>query len=176
MFRRVGALLGADDEADRLIARFRATEAEIARRRLGRDRPNVLLLEWTDPPYLAGHWNPEIIEKAGGREVLGRAGQPSRRVTWEEVVASQPAVVLLSPCGFGLDRSAAEADLLAALPEWRSLPAVREGRVALVDGSSYFSRPGPRLEASLRIAAAAIDPERCGDLAEGESYRMANLL
>jgi iron complex transport system substrate-binding protein len=171
VFRRVGDLLGARDAAEALVAGFRATAAEVARRRRGRDAPGVVLLEWFDPPYVAGHWNPELVALAGGREAIGRAGEPSRRATWEEVVAAAPEVVLLSPCGFTLERTEVELPGLSARPEWRALPAVRDGRVALIDGSAYFSRPGPRLEASLRIAAAAIDPERCGDIPPGSGWR-----
>ena len=173
MFRRVGERLDARGDAESLIERFAATAAEIARRRAGLAVPPTLLLEWTDPPFLSGHWNPELVALAGGREVLGRAGEPSRRATWAEVAAADPAVILLSPCGFPLERTEAELPLLAARPEWSALSAVRRGRVVLVDGSSYFSRPGPRLEASLRLAAVAIDPDRCGDLAPPEGWRRA---
>lgn len=173
MFRRVGAWIDAQEAAGSLVARFEATAAEVARRRLGRGAPRTLLLEWTDPPFIAGHWNPELVALAGGHEVLGRPGEPSRRATWDEVVAAEAEVILLSPCGFSLERTADELPLLEARPEWAALPAVRAGRVVLVDGSSYFSRPGPRLEASLRIASAAIDPDRCGDLAPPEGWRRA---
>lgn len=171
VFRRVGALLGEPDRAEALVARFEATAAEVARRRDGQARARVLLLEWLDPPFTAGHWNPEIVALAGGAEVLGRAGAASRRVSWEEVAESSPEVALLAPCGFTIDRAEAELPALFARPSWRGLPAARAGRVALVDGSAYFARPGPRLEASLRIAAAAIDPGRCGDLAPPDGWR-----
>ena len=97
---------------------------------------------------------------AGGHDVLGRSGEPSRRATWDEIAAADPDVILLSPCGFSLERSEAELPALMARPEWRGLRAIREGRVALIDGSAYFSRPGPRLLDSLQIAAAAIDADR----------------
>jgi iron complex transport system substrate-binding protein len=175
MFRRIGELIGAVQSADRLVRRFEETATEIKRRQIERNgagyryrRPRVLLLEWLDPPYSSGHWNPEIIERAGGIEVLGEAGMKSRRATWDEVAASRPDVIIVSPCGFDLDRARAELDALGARREWSSLPAVEAGRVAVVDGSAYFSRPGPRLEASLRIAAAVIDPDLCSLLAPGE--------
>lgn len=178
MFLRVGGLLDRRAEAEAIVAGFESTTAEIARRCKGTGDaitppPRVLLLEWLDPPFASGHWNPEIIERAGGIEVIGRPGERSRRVTWSEVAASRPEVVLASPCGFSLDRVELDAIDAGRHPEWRDLSAVRVGRVVLVDGSSYFSRPGPRLETSLRIAAAAIDPERCGDLAppEGDGWR-----
>jgi iron complex transport system substrate-binding protein len=171
MFRRVGDLIGAREEAEAVVAAFESTAAEVARRRAGRPVASVVLLEWLDPPFVAGHWNPELVALAGGRELLGRPGQPSRRADWGEVAASRPEVVLLSPCGFTLERAESELPELGARGEWQVLPAVRNGRVSLADGSAFFSRPGPRLEASLRIAAAAVDPERCGDLAPRGGWR-----
>ncbi|QEH32675.1 Vitamin B12-binding protein [Aquisphaera giovannonii] len=167
MFRRVGDLLDERAEAESLIAGFKLTAGEVAKRTKGRQGPppRVLLIEWLDPPFSGGHWNPELIEKAGGEEVLGATGIPSRRLTWKQVAASRPDVVIVAPCGFTLGRAERDLRELDARPEWRALPAVRNGRVVLADGSAYFSRPGPRLETSLRIAAAAIDPERCSDLA-----------
>jgi iron complex transport system substrate-binding protein len=184
MFRRVGDLIGAVESADRLVAEFAKTAQEIKLRQSKRPgiarataRPRVLLLEWLDPPYCSGHWNPEIIEKAGGVEVLGTGGAKSRRVTWDQVAASFPDVIIVSPCGFDLDRASVELDAVCIRSDWTSLPAVRAGRVAVVDGSAFFSRPGPRLEASLRIAAAAIDPESCAELTprEGMRWRTAPL-
>jgi iron complex transport system substrate-binding protein len=175
MFRRVGDLLGARSEAEELIAVFEATAAAIARRRAGRARPRTLVLEWFDPPFSSGHWNPEIVALAGGVEPIGRPGERSRRLTWEEVAAADPEVIVLSPCGFTLERTERELPTLRARPEWSNLSAVRRG-VALVDGSAYFSRPGPRLEASLRIAAAAIDPEVCGELAPETGWRRLSAL
>jgi iron complex transport system substrate-binding protein len=175
MFRRVGDLMGAVEAAERLVKRFEETTEEIKRRQSARtggfrtnERPRVLLLEWLDPPYCSGHWNPEIIERAGGVEVLGKAGMKSRRVTWDELHSSRPDVIIVSPCGFDLDRTTAELRDLSACSQWNELAAVKAGRVAAVDGSAYFSRPGPRLEASMRIAAAFIDPESCGEMARTE--------
>jgi len=170
MFRRVGELLGASEAAEALVETFETTAAEIARRTQGRVPRTTLVLEWFDPPFSAGHWNPEIVALAGGLEVLGKVGERSRRVTWDEIVALDPERILLSPCGFTLERSEEEIPGLLASAHWRRLSAVREGGVTLVDGSAFFSRPGPRLEASLRIAAAAIDPNLTGDLAPPEGW------
>lgn len=133
----------------------------------------VLLLEWLDPPFTCGHWNPELIQRAGGVEVLGRSGIPSRRVSWKQIPESSPEVVIVAPCGLTLARAEAELRAIVDRPEWQDLPAVRLGYVYLADGSAYFSRPGPRLLTSLRIAAAAIDPAACGDLAPapGEAWK-----
>jgi iron complex transport system substrate-binding protein len=171
MFHRVGDLLESRFEAGSLVADFKLTAGEIVRRRklaAGGDPPavrRVLLLEWLDPPFTSGHWNPELIERAGGVEVLGRSGIPSRRVAWKQLPPSKPDVVIVAPCGLTLKRAEAELHNQLHRPEWCELPAVKAGAVVLVDGSSFFSRPGPRLEISLRIAAAAIDPDACGDLA-----------
>lgn len=171
IFRRVGELVGASGEAEALIARFAATASEVARRRRGRPAVRVALLEWFDPPFSSGHWNPELVALAGGEETLARAGERSRRLSWEQLAAADPEAIVLAPCGFTLERSEAERPELEARGVWTRLAAVRRGAVTLVDGSAYFSRPGPRLEASLRIAAAAIDPERCGDLAPEPGWR-----
>lgn len=171
MFRRIGELLGATAEAEAIVAQFEATAAEIARRLAGRPLRRTLLLEWFDPPFSSGHWNPEIVALAGGEEAIAKAGERSRRLSWDEVATADPEVILLSPCGFTLERSAEELPALLSTSEWTGLSAVRSGNVALIDGSAYFSRPGPRLEASLRIAAAALWPDLCADLAPAEGWR-----
>jgi iron complex transport system substrate-binding protein len=168
MFRRVGELLDCASEAGSIVAGFKLSAGEIARlKRAAGTRASsprrVLLLEWLDPPFCSGHWNPEIIDRAGGVEVIGQPGQPARRLTWKQVVASKPDVVIAAPCGFNLPRAEFELKKIDHRPEWRELPAVQRGAVVVVDGSAFFSRPGPRLETSLRIAAAAIDPETCSE-------------
>lgn len=163
MFMRVGELVERRREASRLVASFDDMANEIVRRRAGRPAPRVAHLEWTAPPFLAGHWVPELVARAGGHEVLGQTGSPSRRATWAEIAAARPEVVLVVPCGYSLERVEAEWTALRDHAEWRAIATVE--RVALVDGNSYFSRPGPRLLDSLAIAAAAIDPEHCADLA-----------
>jgi iron complex transport system substrate-binding protein len=168
MFRRVGALLDASDAALALIEGFHATAAEIARRRAGKPAIRVLHLEWLDPAYISGHWNPDLIRLAGGLDVLGQAGEPSRRTDWAEIAKAAPEVVLLAPCGFSIERSVEELPSWRQGRLWQALQETAAGRMTLVDGSAYFSRPGPRLEASLRIAAAALDSGLCGDLAAEE--------
>ncbi len=170
MFIRVGELLECRSDAGSMVADFKLTAGEIARRRKAsksrKSEPaRVLLLEWLDPPFCCGHWNPEILERAGGVEVVGQTGKPSRRITWKQVAASKPEVVIVAPCGYNLERTEIDVRAIENRPEWRDLPAVRNGGVVIVDGSAFFSRPGPRLETSLRIAAAAIDPDACTELA-----------
>jgi len=122
-------------------------------------RPRVLCLEWVDPPYCGGHWMKELVEIAGGLDELAQAGEPSRRIPWDQVLEFSPEVVLLACCGFPLPRCVKEAEILAGFPRARELPASRAGRVYAVDASSYFSRPGPRIVDSLEILAHCLHPE-----------------
>ncbi|MFN2448670.1 MAG: ABC transporter substrate-binding protein [Candidatus Baltobacteraceae bacterium] len=113
----------------------------------------VLLLEWTDPPMTAGHWTPGLIEAAGGDPVLGHAGKNSQAVTFEAIEAADPEVIVLAPCGFGMDKTRECLRDLERLPQWQGLRAVRSGSVACVDGSAYVNRPGPRLVDTIEILA-----------------------
>lgn len=117
-------------------------------------RPRVVCLEWLDPFYVAGHWVPEMVAKAGGDDVLGRAGEPSFRVSAEQVAESAADVIIVMPCGYNLDRARAECDLDSLRGIGRRVPAVKHGLVFAVDANSYFSRPGPRLAEGVGIFAS----------------------
>jgi len=165
--RVVGAAAGVARRADEVVAslwarieRLRQQVAVIGA------RPRVACLEWIDPPYGPGHWLPELVALAGGAPGLGEAGAESRRISWGDVIAFAPEVIVVTPCGLDLDRATAEA--LQVLPYrtgWEALPAVRAGRAYVVDGSAYFSRPGPRIVDSLELLAELTHPEQfagCG--------------
>jgi iron complex transport system substrate-binding protein len=122
-------------------------------------RPRVALIEWLDPPFSCGHWNPELVRLAGGIEGLGREGERSRTLTWDEVIAWQPEVVLFACCGLDVERTLGDLPLLKAVAGWQDVPAVRSGRVYVTDGAQYFSRPGPRLVDSLEILAHVLHPD-----------------
>ncbi len=156
---RVGAAAGRPDAAGRLVDGLRARVAAVRRVVRDRPRPRVCCMEWLDPPFCAGHWMPELVECAGGREVIGRPGRPSFRVGWDEVARAAPDVVVLTVCGFDVARTVAEARGLAARAEWRRLPAVLAGRVYATDGSSFFSRSGPRVVDGVEILAAILHPD-----------------
>ncbi len=123
------------------------------------DRPKCFLMEWIEPPYCGGHWNPELVQLAGGNDPIGRRGEPSRRITWDEIQRADPDTVLLACCGFGVERTLREAAMLAGKPEWEGLRAVRQGRVYVADANTYFSRPGPRIVDSLEMLAHMLHPE-----------------
>lgn len=159
----VASVLGDPGAGGRLVADLEARIAHvrstIAARPL-RHRPRTFLLEWIDPLYCSGHWGPELVEIAGGTEILGRAGEPSTRVSWEQVLAENPEVLVLSCCGNSVAQTLAELPGLAARPGWRELSAVQNDRVYVVDGSAFFSRPGPRIVDSLEILAGILHPNR----------------
>ncbi len=121
--------------------------------------PRVACLEWLDPVYGPGHWLPELVEIAGGVPGLGQVGQPSQRVTWDDVQMFAPEVLVLTCCGFDVARTLEEAhQILPYRPGWQDLPAVQQGRVYAVDGNAYFSRPGPRIVDSLELLAYLLHP------------------
>jgi iron complex transport system substrate-binding protein len=119
------------------------------------ERPRVLALEWLDPPYVAGHWTPQLIEYAGGEDVLGLPGEHSQTFDWETLAATEPDVVVVMPCGYDALRAVDEA--VAFGDRLRSLGAQR---VVAVNAAAYFSRPGPRLVDGLEVLANALHPDR----------------
>jgi len=158
--RQVADAVGEPRRADSVIAALQArVDAVAARSARVADRPRVALLEWLDPPFSTGHWNPELVRLAGGEDGLGREGAKSRTLRWDEVIAYQPEVVLISCCGFTTERAMQDVPLLDRVPGWSDVPAVRAGRVYVTDGAAYFSRPGPRLVDSLELLAHVVHPD-----------------
>jgi iron complex transport system substrate-binding protein len=157
--RRVAAAADCTPFADRAIKQLRDRIATVAGRTARIDiRPRTILLEWIDPPFSCGHWNPELVELAGGREMIGIAGTRSRTITWQNIIAAQPEVLVIACCGFDVSRACDDLPRLQAQPDWHDLPCVRAQRVYLIDGSAHFNRPGPRLIDSLEILAHALHP------------------
>ncbi len=157
---RLGAITHAEGEARLLVhslrARIERVRATVARAASG---PRVTFLEWLDPLFRGGHWNPELVHLAGGEDALGNDGTPSTRLDWSEVLDYQPEVLVIACCGYSAERARQDLPTLETRPGYASLPAVRAGRIAVLDGSAYFSRPGPRLVDSLEILAKHIHPE-----------------
>ncbi len=154
---RIGAATERRDAAETLVRHFKARIHSVGERQ-SHPRPRVVCLEWFEPLYVAGHWVPEVVELAGGDDVLGRAGKPSVRLDWRRVIEAQPEVLLLMPCGFDVRRTVREATPLRGLEGWDDIPAVRTGNVFALNGSAYFSRPGPRLVNGLEILARILHP------------------
>ncbi len=160
----VGAMAEAEDPALDLVESLRerlsaVEEAVAARRAGGRSPVRIASLEWLDPPFAAGHWVPEQVRRAGGWDVLGSDGDRSRETTWDAVAETDPEMLVLMPCGFHLAETVEEW-ARAPRPAWYGdLPAVRRGQVFAVDGSSYFSRPGPRVIDGIELLAEIFDPD-----------------
>jgi iron complex transport system substrate-binding protein len=160
----VGEVLGdartlaqATDRKDAAVELVRDAASRIDRVRLavrGRRRPRVAALEWLDPPFAAGHWTPQLIEYAGGEDVLGFAGEHSEERTWPEVELAQPDIVIVMPCGFDVEFAYREAEM-----HRDQLAAVGAGEVVAVDAAAYFSRPGPRIVDGLELLAHILHPE-----------------
>jgi len=160
----VGEVLGdartlaqATDRKGAAVELVRDASARIDRIRLavrGARRPRVTALEWLDPPFVAGHWTPQLIEYAGGEDVLGFTGEPSEERTWEEVQLAAPDIVVVMPCGFDVEFSYREAEM-----HREELAAVGAGEVVAVDAAAYFSRPGPRIVDGLELLAHIVHPE-----------------
>jgi iron complex transport system substrate-binding protein len=137
--------------------------ASIVQRVGGRPRPTVFVMEWAEPIYNAGHWNPELVRLAGGLPVLSPEGEYSVRVPWQELRATDPEVLLIACCGHVVDRTMQDIPILETLPGWHDLRAVRDRRTYVADGSAYFSRPGPRLVDTLEMVACLLHPDLFGE-------------
>jgi iron complex transport system substrate-binding protein len=157
--RELGDATGRSQRAEELIAASRAKLERIsAITRRTSDRPRVFCMEWLDPVYCSGHWVPEMVQIAGGRDELGRMGSDSIRIPWQHVLEWRPEVLIIMPCGCDLEKAAGEAQQLLAYPGWSDLPAVRSNRVYAVDANSYFARPGPRLVDGTELLAHLLHP------------------
>jgi iron complex transport system substrate-binding protein len=144
--------LDAVERGDAIAAKMAETAAEVAAAVSGLERPRVFFAEWLDPPFCAGHWLPEMIEFAGGVDVLGRSGQPSHATSWETVFALEPELVVAGPCGFDAVTAASRAEGI----EWPC-------RAVAVDGDGYYSRPAPRLADGVRQLAFLFHPHAVPD-------------
>jgi iron complex transport system substrate-binding protein len=169
----VGRVLGREDRAAELVSSMRARIERV--RATARRVPtvSVLCLEWSDPPFAAGHWVPEMVTAVGGEPLLAEPGKPSREVAWHEVRAAAPEVVVFMPCGSYLEEAEQEAQGFLDHPEFADTPAARNRNVFAVDATSYFSRPGPRIVDGLEILAWAVHPEAFPEPPPGTIARLA---
>jgi iron complex transport system substrate-binding protein len=156
----VGEATDRLQQAEQLVKELQQRAAAVRSTVAGASRPRVVCLEWLDPPYVAGHWVPEMVECAGGIDALGKPGQPSFRVEWEQVTRSEADIVVLMPCGYDLTQALDEFARLPLPERWSDLPAVLRQRVFAVDATSYCSRPGPRTVTGIEILAEIFHPQR----------------
>ena len=157
--RTVARATNCEQVGEGVVTKLRERVDRITSRTRTLSRPRIALLEWLDPPFSTGHWNPELVRLAGGVDGLGQEGKKSVTLKWEQVIAYRPDVVVISCCGFTIERTMQEINVLANVPGWENVPAVRDSRVWVADGSSYFSRPSQRLVESLELLAHVIHPD-----------------
>lgn len=174
---RVAEACGVSSVGRDLVDSLQAGMGEISRVAAGpAARPRVACVEWMEPLMAAGNWIPELIGLAGGHNLFTRAGAHSPWLDWEELRAADPDVIVVSPCGFGLDRVRSEMHWLTNRPGWARLAAVRARRVFLVDGNQYMTRPGPRVLDSLQILAGILHPDRFGKENFTDSAQVCRLM
>ena len=155
----VGRATGTEALATELVEGFRHRIERVRTKAVRLPTIRTLALEWSDPPWIGGHWVPEMVTIAGGTNLLSEPAQPSRRAGWREIADATPEVIVVMPCGFYLDEAQEQAERLYAQPDFAGTSAARNGDVFAVDASSYFSRPGPRLLDGLEILAWAVHPD-----------------
>ncbi len=168
--RRVARALHVEAHGEALIAQLHARMTAIATKSAtAAHRPTVAYIEWIDPLMAGGNWMPELIAMAGGDNCFGRAGRHSPWLSWEELCATDPEVMVIAPCGFDIARSLQDLPVLMQRTEWPRLRAVQNRRVFVADGNQFFNRPGPRVVESLEILAELFHPElfQCGHEGSG---------
>jgi iron complex transport system substrate-binding protein len=157
--RRVADACEVRERAEKLIATL-SKRVENVRKRAARipDRPRCFVMEWVDPPFCSGHWGPELVEIAGGQDLLGRKHQPSTQIEWQQVLDARPEIILFALCGYDIDRARRDYELLRRFPGFGSIPAADSGQVHVMNAGAYFARPGPRIVDSLEILAGILHP------------------
>jgi iron complex transport system substrate-binding protein len=169
----IGNACGATERAEELVASLKTRISRITEKTASLSRTRVFCVEWFDPIFASGHWVPEMVRLAGGADDLGFQGKDSRRIPWQAVRDYDPEALILIPCGFGLERTLRDINLLQEQPGWEDLTAVKNGRVYAADGSSYYSRPGPRLVEGLEMMASMLHPDVFGEtLPVGKATRV----
>ena len=169
--RTLGKETGTEAKATEWLEKAGARVQSIAAATKALSKVRVSFLEWVDPIYCGGHWIPQMLAWAGAEDRNSRDGTDSVRIPWEQVLDSQPEVILVSPCGFKTQNAVEQAALLKSRPGWNDLPAVRNHRVYAVDANAYFARPGPRLVDGLELIAHLVHPEQFAWAGPSDAYR-----
>ena len=169
---RVGEALGLYEQAKRLVEGYkkRLIHLRFATSKFG-SKPRVTVLEWLDPLMAAGNWTPELVDYAGGANVFGEVGLHSPWLSWEELQTEDPDILVLSPCGFTIERTLQDVALLRQHPMWQSLQAVKNGHVYAIDGNQYLNRSGPRLVESAELLGHAIWGEQLGMQVDANGWK-----
>ncbi len=169
-FVQVAEALGRPEAGRELARALRGKLARVSEQAAGLPRPLVACLEWIEPTFAMGNWGPALVEVAGGRSALGEVGASSRVASWSELVAADPDVVVVAPCGWGLARASSEMHTLTQQPAFASLRAVRNGQLFVADGNRYFNRSSPSLFETPAILAEMLHPEHFEPRHEGTAW------
>jgi iron complex transport system substrate-binding protein len=169
--RALGDATRTRARADAIVREATDRLDAVATRIAGTQPVRVFFAEWVDPLFCGGHWIAEMIEAAGGNDSLARRGADSVRVSWDDVVAAAPEVIIVAPCGYSLADAERQVPLLARRPGWEDLPAVRSGRVYAVDANAYYARPGPRLVDGIELLAHLLHPTRVAWNGRPDAFR-----
>ncbi len=168
--RQVARATGREDAAEEVVRGLKRRLWKLEQQTRHRPRRRVACIEWTEPLIVAGNWVPELLTIAGGAYDLTGAGEHSPVMTWDALVAYQPDVLILMPCGFPIAQTQREMSALRAVPQWNALPGVKTHHVFIIDGNAYLNRPGPRIVESAEILAEILHPDVCGGLAPVGAY------
>lgn len=157
--RAVANLSGKIDAGKELLSSLKNRVVDVLEKTvMMKKRPTVACIEWFEPLMYAGHWVPELVEMAGGKNVFGATGEPSLVITFDQLKTANPDYILLMPCGFSLSETVTHAQRLQQQPGWRDLRAVRNNQVFAYDGNQLFNRPGPRIVDSLQLLTETLHP------------------
>ncbi|WP_008319560.1 cobalamin-binding protein [Leptolyngbya sp. PCC 6406] len=172
---RVGLALGAEQTVAVVAGLQGRVQTCVTQAAACAPKPTVACIEWIEPLMAAGNWVPELVQMAGGTSLLGTPGEHSPWISWEDLIAADPEIIVIMPCGYDLAVTRREAETLTHHSAWSTLKAVRQGHVYLVDGNQYFNRPGPRLVESLEILAEIFHPEVFGTGHRGQGWELWSL-
>lgn len=169
--KEVAIALDAEQQANVLLEELEE-RVDIVRHKLKffPDKPKVAIIEWLSPLMVAGNWIPELVEIAGGQSILAENGKHSPFVEWQQIYDENPDVIIIAPCGFSINRTLQEIDLILNLPGWRDLNAVKNNKVFIADGNAYFNRSGPRIVDTIEMLAEMITPRYFAFGYEGEGW------
>ena len=160
----ISKMIGKETEGNELVDSL-AKRLKFVKSKTFEDKPKIVAIEWVDPFFTSGHWIPEMIESAGGENLISTEKMPSRKMELEEIKEANPDIIVMMPCGFDVKRTVSEYNnVLTNNPDWNELKAVKEKNVYAVDANSYFSKPSLRTITGIEILAKIIHPDVFGDL------------
>ena len=155
----VGELTETKQKAKEILVSLQSRLSVLSKKLISKKKPSVLIIEWLDPVMIAGHWVPEMVQRAGGAILIAKKKEPSRYLSWDDVILLDPDCIIVAPCGFSIQRTVREISLLKQKKDFKKLKAHKNSRIFLVDGNAYLTRPGPRIIDGTEIMAEILHPK-----------------